>query len=130
MPETFKFELVSPVRVIMSVDAEEVVVPGSEGEFTVLPGHAPVITTLRPGVLHAVLPDSKKGIYVQSGFSEVTPESLTVLVEKAFIVDEADPRQIESELKSAQDALDSAEDDEARRHITRAIDELRALTNN
>ena len=129
MAETFKFELVSPERVLMSVEAEEVVVPGSEGEFTVLPKHAPVITTLRPGVLHAVLPDGKKGIYVESGFSEVTPESLTVLVEKAFVVDEADPRQIESELEAAQNALDSAKDDEARRHITRAIEELRALSN-
>ncbi len=128
MEETFKFELVSPERVLMSVDAQEVVVPGSEGEFTVLPGHAPVITTLRPGVLHAVLPDGKKGIYVESGFSEVTPDSLIVLVEKAFIVDEADPRQIESELEAAKTSLDSAQDDEARRHITRAIDELRALS--
>ncbi len=130
MAGTFKFELVSPERVLLSVEVEQVEVPGSEGDFTVLAGHAPVITSLRPGVLHATLPDSKKGIFVRSGFAEVTPDSLTVLAERAFIVDEVDSRQVESELEAAHKALEDDEDggDEARRHITRAIEELKALT--
>lgn len=127
MASTFKFELVSPERVLMSVDAEQVIVPGSEGEFTVLPDHAPVITTLCPGTIHATMPDGKKGIYVRSGFAEVTGDSLTVLAERAFIVDEVDPRQLDNELDAVQKALDEANDDEARMHLNIAIEELKAI---
>lgn len=127
MAATFKFELVSPERVLMSSDAEQVVVPGVEGQFTVLPDHAPVISTLAPGVIQVTTPDAKKGIFVQSGFADVTADSLTILAERAFIVDEVDPRQIQEELDAAQKALESADDDEARNHIGRAIEELKAL---
>ncbi len=127
MADTFKFELVSPERVLMSEDAEQVVVTGSEGDFTVLPNHAPVVSSLRPGVLHVTLPKGKKGIFVRSGFAEVTSDSLTILVERAFVVDEVDPRLIEDELKAAQDALEGADGDEARMHIGRAIEELKLL---
>lgn len=127
MAATFKFELVSPERILLSSEAEQVVVPGSEGEFTVLPNHARVISTLAPGVIQVTTPDSKKGIFVQSGFADVTGDSLTILAEHAFIVDEADARQIQHELDAAQAALENADDDEARMHIGRAIDELKAL---
>lgn len=127
MAATFKFELVSPERVLLSVNAEQAIVPGSEGEFTVLPAHAPVISSLRPGVVHVIMPEGKKGIYVAGGFAEVTPDSLTILVEKAYIVDEVDPRLLDTDLEAAQKALDKAEDDDARMHINRAIQELKAL---
>jgi len=127
MAATFKFELVSPERILMSSEAEQVVVPGSEGLFTVLPDHAPVISTLAPGVIQVTTPDSKKGIFVQSGFADVTGDSLTILAERAFIVDEVDTRQIEQELDAAHKALESADSDEARYFIGRAIDELKAL---
>jgi len=130
MAGTFKFELVTPERILLSEEVEQVLVPGSEGDFTVLVEHAPVITTLRPGLIHATMPKKgKKGIFVRSGFAEVTPDSLTVLVERAFIVDEADPRQIKDELDAAQEALDEGGGDEALRHLNRAIEELKALHN-
>jgi len=125
--ETFKFELLSPERVLMSGHAIEVMLAGTEGDFTVLPGHAPVIATLMPGVIHATLPDAKKSIFIKGGFAEVTPESLAVLVENAFITDEADPRHIDEELGAVQKALDEADDDEARIHLNRAIESLKAL---
>ena len=124
---TFKFELVSPERVLLSGDAQEVILSGTEGDFTVLAGHAPVISTLMPGVIHATMPDSKKAIYIKGGFAEVTPTSLAVLVESAFITDEADPRHIDDELDAVQKALDEADDDEARAHLDRAIAALKAL---
>ncbi|MGD9804475.1 MAG: ATP synthase F1 subunit epsilon [Hyphomicrobiaceae bacterium] len=127
MAGTFKFELVSPERILMSVDAEQAVIPGSEGEFTVLPGHAPVIAELLPGVIHVTLPAGKKAIYVKAGFVEVNPESATVLAGHAFVVDEADPRQLDNELAAAEDALKNAKDDEALRHISRAIEQLKVL---
>ncbi|MEM9028541.1 MAG: ATP synthase F1 subunit epsilon [Pseudomonadota bacterium] len=124
---TFKFELISPERVLFSGDAEEVAMSGTEGDFTVLAGHAPVVASLMPGVIHATLPDSKKSIYVKGGFAEVTPDSLSVLVEHAIVADEADPRRLEDEIAATEKALAEADDDEARLHLDRAIKALRAL---
>jgi len=78
------FRLVMPERELAAVDADMVVVPGSEGDMGVLHGHAPVITTLRPGVLE-VLQDSKveQRYLVAGGFAEITPERCTVLAEEA-----------------------------------------------
>ncbi|MEQ8824002.1 MAG: F0F1 ATP synthase subunit epsilon [Filomicrobium sp.] len=127
MAGTFKFELVSPERILMSVDAQQVIVPGAEGEFTVMAGHAPVVSSLLPGVIHVTTADSKQAVFVRSGFAEVNAEALTILAERAFIVEEADPRQIESELDAAQKALDDCDTDDARLHVNRAIEELKAL---
>lgn len=127
MADTFKFELVSPERILMSADAEQAIVPGAEGEFTVLPGHAPVVSTLLPGVIHVTTANAKQAIFVRSGFAEVTGIQCTILAERAFIVEEADPRQIDHELDLAEKALADADTDEARLHINRAIEELKAL---
>lgn len=127
MAGTFKFELVSPERILLSDVAEEAVLPGAEGQFTVLAGHAPVVSTLLPGVIVVKLTASTKGIYIDGGFVEVNPESVTVLAEHAFIVDEADQRQLEDALSKAETALEAAEDDDALRHLTFAIDQLKGL---
>lgn len=127
MAGTFKFELVSPERILLSVDAEEVIIPGAEGEFTVLAGHAPVVSTLLPGVIHVTTSGAKKAIFVRAGFADVTSEALTILAERAFIVDEVDSRQLDSELDLAQKSLNDADTDDARLHVNRAIEELKAL---
>ena len=128
MAGTFKFELVSPERILLSDEAEEAVLPGGEGQFTVLVGHAPVVSTLLPGVIHVKLAAaSTKGIYIDGGFVEVNPQSVTVLAEHAFIVDEADPRQLEAALSKAEAALGEAKEDEALRHLTSAIEQLKGL---
>ena len=127
MAGTFKFELVSPERIMLSIDAEQVELPGSEGDFTVLPGHAPVIAALRPGTIHARTKDEKKAIFVRSGFAEVGPDKLVVLAEKAFVSDEVDIRHIEEDLQATEAALVGAKDDEARRHLGIAIDQMRAI---
>ena len=127
MAGTFKFELVSPERVLLSVDAEQVELPGGEGDFTVLPGHAPVISTLRPGTIHARTKENKKGIFVKSGFAEVGPDKVVVLVEQAFITDEVDVRHIEDELAATEAALSATNDDEARRHLGMAIEQMKAI---
>jgi F-type H+-transporting ATPase subunit epsilon len=109
MAATFKFELVSPERVLLSADAEQAILPGADGWFTVMAGHAPVVSTL------------------QDGFVEVGPDSATVLAERAFITDEIDPRQLDSELDAAQAAMKDGLDDNARMHIGKAIAELKAI---
>lgn len=127
MAATFKFDLVSPERVLLSADAEQVVVPGVEGQFTVLAGHAPVVSAIMPGVIHVTLTNSKKAIFVKGGFAEVNAESVTVLAAHAFVIDEVDSRQLDSELAATEAALSAEKDDEALRHISRAIEELKAL---
>lgn len=128
MAGTFKFELVSPERILMSVDAEQVELPGGDGDFTVMPGHAPVIATLRSGMIHSRTKDGKKSIFVKSGFVEVLPESVVVLAEHAFVADEVDARFIEAELRSTEAALADATDDESRRQLGMAVEHLKALT--
>jgi F-type H+-transporting ATPase subunit epsilon len=127
MAGTFKFELVSPERVLLDIDAEQVELPGSDGDFTVLAGHAPVISTLRPGTILARSATVKKSIFVKSGFVEVYPDSVVVLAESAFMTDEVDARFIEGELKAAEAALAGANDDEARRHLGMAIEQMKTI---
>lgn len=127
MAGTFRFELVSPERVLLSEDVEQAQLPGADGAFTVLSGHAPVVTTLLPGIVRVLMADGVKRVYVKGGFAEVGPDSVTVLAERAFIADEVDPRQLEQELDAAQKLLDGDLTDDARMHAYRAIEELKAL---
>jgi F-type H+-transporting ATPase subunit epsilon len=128
MADTFKFELVTPERMALSEDAAQVVVPGVEGEFTVLPGHAPVISALRPGIIDVTLPDaSKTRIFVKGGFAEVDADHLTVLAERALDVEAMDAAAIAAELETAEADLASAPDDAARLAAASAVDRLRAL---
>jgi F-type H+-transporting ATPase subunit epsilon len=127
MSATFKFELVSPERVLLSADAEQAILPGADGWFTVMAGHAPVVSTLQPGVVRVTMPGGIKNIYVKGGFVEVGPDSATVLAERAFITDEIDPRQLDNELDAAQAAMKDDLDDNARMHIGKAIAQLKAL---
>lgn len=127
MAGTFKFELVSPERILLSVEAEQVELPGEDGDMTVLPGHAPVIATLRPGTIHAQTKEDKSAIFVRSGFVEIRPDSVVVLAEQAFINSEVDVRHIESELKATEEALASEKDDDARRHLNMAIEQMKQI---
>ena len=125
MAGTFKFELVTPERMALSEDVSQVVVPGIEGEFTVLPGHAPVISALRPGVIEVVLPDaSKTRIFVKGGFAEVDADHLTVLAERALAVEEMDAA---AELVAAEAELAAASDDASRLAAASAVERLKAL---
>lgn len=124
---TFKFELVSPERVLMSVDADQVVVPGADGDFAVLAGHAPVIATLRPGVLDVTAGTTKKRLFVKSGFAEVDPARLTVLAQKAYDVDEMSASLVSDELRTAEAELASAKDDESKMMADTLVAELKRL---
>jgi F-type H+-transporting ATPase subunit epsilon len=128
MAATFKFELVSPERVLLSIDADQVVVPGADGDFAVLAGHAPVIATLRPGVLDVTASGAKRRLFVKAGFAEVDPSRLTVLAEKAYDVDELSSATIADELKKAEAELAAAKDDSSKRMADTLVNELRRLS--
>ena len=128
MVGTFKFEVVSPERILLSDDAERVVAPGSEGEFTVLAGHAPIITLLRPGVIDVQLPEAKvQRMFVKRGFAEVEPDRMTILTPRAIDLAAMDAFTIAEELRVAEDELTNAKDDAARRAAFAAVEQLKAL---
>lgn len=124
---TFRFELVSPERVLMTEDVEQVVLPGTEGDFAVLTGHAPFVSTLRPGVLDVSSANGKRRVLVKGGFAEVDPARLTVLAEQAFDVADLDGARIARELESAEAELAAAKDDEARLRAHTLIEQLKSL---
>lgn len=115
MADTFGFELVSPERLLLSVDAEMVVVPGAEGDMGILPGHAPVISTLRNGVIEVTRPGGEaERIFVAGGFAEVSSGKLTVLAEEAVPVKQLDRAKLEAALKDAREDAEDAKDEAGR----------------
>jgi F-type H+-transporting ATPase subunit epsilon len=128
MAETFKFELITPERMVMSDDAARVVVPGMEGEFTVLPSHAPVISALRPGIIDVALADQRVfRMFVKGGFAEVDAGSLTVLAQNALDVETLNQQTLASELQLAESELADAHDDAGRLAASAAMETLKAL---
>jgi F-type H+-transporting ATPase subunit epsilon len=127
MAQTFTFELVSPEKVVLSGEAEQVLLPGSEGDMTVLAGHVPLISTLRPGVIDVVLRGTTSRVFVRQAFAQVDPERVTVLAEKAYDVAELTGSTLSAELSRAEGDLATATDDEARRVANQAIDTLTRL---
>jgi F-type H+-transporting ATPase subunit epsilon len=127
MAQTFTFELVSPEKVVLSGEAEQVLLPGSEGDMTVLAGHVPLISTLRPGVIDVVLRGTTSRVFVRQAFAQVDPERVTVLAEKACDVAELTGSTLSAELSRAEEDLATATDDEARRVANQAIDTLTRL---
>jgi len=115
MADKVAFELVSPERLLLSRSVDMVVVPGAEGDFGVLRGHAPLISTLRLGVIdvHDAGGVSER-IFVAGGFAEVTAERCTVLAEQAVPVADLDRAGIEGEIRSLRDSLAVADGDAAR----------------
>jgi F-type H+-transporting ATPase subunit epsilon len=109
------FELASPERLVVSEDVDMVVVPGSEGDFGVLPGHAPFISTVRPGVIDVYQGERiDQRIFVSDGFAEVNQRRCTVLASEAYPIEALDRGDIEARLKSAEAELSDADTDEER----------------
>ncbi len=125
------FELVSPERLLISESVDMVVVPGEEGDFGVLVRHAPLVSTVRPGVIR-VYNDNQvtEQIFVAGGFAEVTPARLTVLAEEALPLADIDRGAVEQQLQDAREDLQDAKDDheraDAERRITVAEAKLQA----
>jgi F-type H+-transporting ATPase subunit epsilon len=116
MADKVQFELVSPEKLLVSRDVGMVVVPGSEGDFGVLPDHAPLISTVRPGVID-IYDDGNTisdRIFVSGGFAEVTGERCTVLALDAVPLKDIDRAATEGELATLQNELAAMVEDHAR----------------
>lgn len=106
------FDLVSPERLVLSEDVDMVVVPGEDGYFGVLPGHAPIISTLRPGVIDIYRGGTiSSRVFVAGGFADVTPRRLTVLAEGAAPLAELTREGVEREIRAARDVMEGAHSD-------------------
>ena len=118
MAGTLQFDLVTPERRLASVAASEVQLPGVDGDMTAMEGHAPTITTLRPGVLRVVAADEIKSYVVTGGFAEITASGVTVLAERAVPVEEITPALIDKLVADArEDATVSSTKDAADKTI-------------
>lgn len=128
MANSFKFDLVSPERQLISDEVEQVVVPGAEGDFGVLEGHAPFMSTLRPGVMEIIGGNSDgKRVFVRGGFAEVDPTRLTVLAQTAISLEDLDVESLDQEIKNVEEDLADAKSEAARLVAQEALDRLNDL---
>lgn len=130
MADTVDFELVAPERLLLSTPVGMVVVPGAEGDFAALPGHAAFISAIRTGIIDVYENSTDvidRRIFVSGGFAEVTPERCTVLADEAVALDDADRGAADERLKAAREALEDADNDADRVSAEAAVAVAEAL---
>jgi len=122
----FKFELVSPERLLLAEQVTAVVAPGSEGYFTVMAGHAPLMTTLKPGIVHATLAGGgEKRIYVQGGFADINREGFTLLAEHATPVEDIDMADLDQKIRDSEEDVADATDSVVKSRAEQRLADLR-----
>jgi F-type H+-transporting ATPase subunit epsilon len=124
---TFRFELVSPERLVFAGDVSQVDVPGEEGEFGVFAGHAPYIATLKPGVLTICGSGAPQRIVVRGGLAEMGPNGLTILAEQAIPAAEIDGASIAQSIKDAEEDLADATSDAGRDKARERLEQFNTL---
>jgi len=125
MADSFHFELVSPEAAVLSGEAKEVVVPGTEGYFTVLPNHAPFMSTVKPGIVEVQMEgEAKRKIFVRGGFADVSPSGFTLLAEQAMALEDFNDEDLEQQIQDAREDLEDAKGDEARERAILALSQL------
>ena len=128
MAEAFQFELVSPERLLVSEKVESVVIPGAEGEMTVMAYHAPVMTTIKPGVVTVKTAAGATERYcVFGGFADILPTGCTLLAESAVAVQDIDKTEIARRIQEAREDLNDAKDHQARTKAEEFLNQLTTL---
>ena len=128
MAEAFKFELVSPERLLVSAQVESVVIPGAEGEMTVMANHAPVMTTVKAGVVSLRTAAGADERYVVfGGFADILPSGCTLLAESAVAVKDIDRSDLPPRIKEPKEDLADARDDDSRTKAEQFLHQLTTL---
>ncbi|MBK8456399.1 MAG: F0F1 ATP synthase subunit epsilon [Phyllobacteriaceae bacterium] len=128
MAQTFKFELVSPERLLVSAEVEAVMAPASEGDMTVMANHAPVMTAVRPGVVTVKTAAGGQERYVVfGGFADITPTAFTLLAEQATPVADIDRAALAKRIQDAREDFADARDDAAKTKAGEMLDQLTTL---
>ena len=120
-------EFVSPERVLFSGDVDQVDLPGTEGDMGILAGHAPLVTTLRPGIVTIFNGNERVPVVVIGGFAEVGPAGLTVLADKAVARADFDMATLAGEIKDAEEDVADSTDDHERDKLARHLEQLKSL---
>jgi F-type H+-transporting ATPase subunit epsilon len=123
---TFHFDLVSPEKLAFSGEVDQVDIPGAEGDFGVLAGHAPVVATIRPGILTITAGGSKQKIIVLGGLAEVSEKGLTVLADVATSIDELDRARFAATINEMQEKLSEKDGSELDRELER-LDHFKSI---
>jgi F-type H+-transporting ATPase subunit epsilon len=121
------FEFVSPESVLFSGDVDQVDLPGAEGDMGILPGHAPIVTALRPGIVTVYREGTRLPIVVIGGFAEMSPAGLTVLADRAMPRETFDTMMLANEIKDAEEDLADSADQNVRDKLAHRLDQLKAL---
>jgi F-type H+-transporting ATPase subunit epsilon len=121
------FEFVSPERVLFSGDVDQVDLPGSEGDMGILPQHAPLVTTLRPGIVTMFNQGRREEIVVVGGFAEVSPAGLTILADRAEPREAFDMTMLATAIRDAEEDVADAKDDAQRDKLRRHLEQLKSL---
>lgn len=128
MAESFQFELVSPERLLVSAQVEQVVIPGAEGEMTVLANHAPAMTTIKPGVVTVKSSGGQEDRYVVfGGFADILPSGCTLLAESAVRVADVDREDLARRIQDAREDAADAKDDQSRAKAEQFLNNLTTL---
>ncbi|MBB6010842.1 F0F1 ATP synthase subunit epsilon [Aquamicrobium sp. NLF2-7] len=128
MAEAFQFELVSPERLLVSEKIESVVIPATEGEMTIMANHAPVMTTIKPGVVTVNTAAGQQERYVVfGGFADILPAGCTLLAESAVSVKDLDRDDIARRVQEAKEDVADARDDNTRTRAEQYLSELTTL---
>ncbi len=123
---TFHFDLVSPEKMAFSGEVDQVDVPGAEGDFGVLAGHAPVVAAIRPGILTVITGGAKQKIIVLGGLAEVSEKGLTVLADVATSIEELDRAKFSETIADMEAKLAEKEGGELDREIAR-LDQFKSI---
>jgi len=124
---TFHFDLVSPDRLVFSDAVDQVDVPGTEGDFGVLAGHAPYVATLKPGIVTVHRGGENRRIVVVGGFAEVNAKGLTILADMATPIEDFDTARLAGEIKNTEEDAADAKDGRIRDRLEHRLSQLRAL---
>lgn len=127
MADTIHFSLVSPERELFSGDVKQVDAPGAEGEFGVLPQHAPFMTTLKPGVVRIHEESGVTPVFVRGGFADVTPAGLTILAEEAVRLEDVDVAELDKEIEDTRSDANDPGDDKRKQAAAERLEYLEAL---
>jgi len=120
-------EFVSPESVLFSGDVDQVDLPGTEGDLGILGGHAPLVTTLRPGLVIIIRGTTREPVVVIGGFAEVSPSGLTILADKAVARANFDLELLAGEIKDTEEDVADAEDAAQRDKLARRLEQLKTL---
>lgn len=126
MAATMQVELVAPDRLLASIEAEKVLLPGSDGAFTAMAGHVPVVTSLSPGAIRIINGAEEHEYLIAGGFAEVSGNAISILAEFASLREEATAEMFRSSLEAAEKSLDGLEKDELA-EATRRYGNLKAM---